>query len=295
VFRPATILLMICICAACSPITTTPTAPPRPIPMSTLEASAVPATLIPRPSLSPTPAKKAYEYKVIYQDGKFEIREALLGTDAIWKADFQMPQARIENTSASLNLGRDMACDKQLDGNTSCSQTLEFPLANGGADEYTLRLDDPKGGAGVLFKNKRLVWSGYTNGGPAFAILSSRKMGNEIVFDYSKSNWGSNQKPLWMTPSILLTKGNAVVLISDAFAPNILDGNLLYFRRKTKSAILVFNGKEVGASYSEVFNQLCCWGGPPIEIASNGQIIDFFAQKGRDWYHVQAGYFEAAK
>jgi len=201
-----------------------------------------------------------------------------------------MPQARIENAVESLGLGREMTCDQQLNANTPCSQTLELSTANGTTDKYILRLESLNGGNGVLFKNGKLIWAGMTNGASSFAILSSKRIGDEIVFDYSKSNWGSNVKPLWITDAILHTKGNAVALIPDAFAPNAIQGELIYFKIKNGKAILAFNGKEVGETYSEVFNQLCCWHGPPIQIASNGKIVDFFAQKGRDWYHVQAGY-----
>jgi hypothetical protein len=235
-----------------------------------------------------------FEYKTIYQDGSFSIREAFLGTDAIWKDGYQMPP-RIENTVQSLGLGRDMSCDRQLKSNTPCSQTLELPLANGGTDLYTFRLGELNGGTGVLFKNGRLLWSGATNGGPSFAIRSSKRIGDEIAFDYAKSNWGSKLKPFWMTDSILLTRGNAVVLFPEAFAPNSIRGKLIYFKVKGRAEILVYDGKEAGAKYDEVFNQLCCWHGPPIQIAANGEMIDFFAQKGRDWYHVQAGYLDTSQ
>ena len=201
-----------------------------------------------------------------------------------------MPEARIENTIQSLGLGREMICNKQPESNLPCTQTIEIPVGNGGTDKYILGLESVNGGKGSLIKNGRLIWSGYTNGGKAFAILSSIRIGDEIAFDYYKSNWGSNEKSLWMAGSILMTRGNAVALIPDAFGLNAIQGKLIYFRVKNRKEILVFNGKELGETYDEVFNQLCCWLGPPIEIASNGEMIDFFAQKGSDWYHVQAGY-----
>jgi hypothetical protein len=288
VFRHPALLLIFVLCAACSPAVTT-TATARPAHTPTLQPTAIPSTSTPTPTQSPTPDERTFDYKVIHQDGSFMIREAFLGTDAIWKDDYKMPP-RIENTVQSLGLGRDMACDQQSESNTPCSQTLELGLANGATDVYTFRLANLNGGTGVLFKNGRLLWSGLTNGGPSFAVLSSKRIGDEIAFEYAKSNWGSNQKPFWMTYSILLTRGSTVVLIPSGFAPNSIDGKLVYFKIKGRAQILVFDGREVGATYDEVFNQPCCWHGPPIQIAVNEKMIDFFAQKGRDWYHIQAGY-----
>ena len=58
---------------------------------------------------------------------------------------------------------------------------------------------------------------------------------------------------------------------------------------------LVFNGKEVGAKYDKVFNQHCCWDGPPVQVACNGEIVDFFAIRENGWYHVQAGNLASLK
>jgi hypothetical protein len=283
--------LAICLCAACSPFrSAAPTATTSTHPTASIEptASALP---IPTPSEAPTPDQRTFDYNVIYQDGDFVIREAFLGTDAIWKKDFRMPATRIETSPGSLGLGRDMTCDEGSGSSTPCSQTIALALANGGSDKYTFRLGSLQGGNGVLLKNGRLLWSGGTNGAGSFAVLSSRRIGDEIAFDYLKSNWKTNlQERLWVIDSVLFTKGNTVALIADAFAPNAIRGKLAYFAIKSRKVRLVFDGKPVGAEYSEVFNQLSGWGGPPIQIAANGDFIDFFAQKGRDWYHVQAGY-----
>ena len=201
-----------------------------------------------------------------------------------------MPQTRIANSLQGLGLGRDMSCDTRPGSKTPCSQMIEVALTNGGTDSYTFRLDNPGGGVGLLIKNGRLIWSGQTNGAGSPAVLSSKRIGDEIAFDYSKSNWGSGEQHLWVTDSILMTKGKAVVLIPNSFAPYPIHGQLIYFRIRTRKDILVFGGKEVGEEYDEVFDLPCCWAGPPLQIAANGEGIDFFAQKGRDWYHVQAGY-----
>lgn len=286
IFKASIIGLLL---TACGAATVNPATITRPVSSTATTEPATPAPSSPTSTTSPTPAKKTFSYKVIYQADGFTIREALLGANAIWKDDYQMP-ARIENTVKNLGVGREMACDQEPASNAPCSQTLELGLANGGTDQYTFRLANLNGGAGVLLKNNRLLWSGLTNGGASFAILSSKRIGDEIAFDYAKSNWGSNLKPFWVIDSILYTAGNTVVLIPDAFAPNAIRGKLAYFKVMRGSQILIFDGRQVGVKYDEVFNQLCCWHGPPIQIAADGEAIDFFAQKGRDWYHVQAGY-----
>ncbi|MGC1375486.1 MAG: hypothetical protein WA821_04650 [Anaerolineales bacterium] len=296
--RLLTILLAICLCVACSPAATppAPTATQRPEPTATLEPTALVPTPSPQPSPTPTPQKITLTYKVVYQQDGFTIREAFLGKSAIWQWDnFPMPPDRIKNTVQSLGLGRKMTCDKQSTSNTPCSQTLALPLANGGANEYTLRLANINGGSGLLMKNGKIIWTGITNGANSFAVISSKQIGDEIVLEYSKSNWGSTDQALWVTTSILLTKEKTVVLFPDAFAPNAVDGKLIYFRMISKKEILIFGGQPVGETYNAVFNLLCCWRGPLLEIASDGKIVDFFAQKDNGWYHVQAGYLAEEK
>lgn len=286
--RLLTPLLLLLFLTACGPVATSaPTAVATIESSATPEATPVPATVSPQPGRTPTATPIHLTYKTIYQRGEFSIRQAFLGVNAIWRwDDFPMPPTRIQNTAKDLGLGRQMTCDQKSTSNTPCSQTVTLPENN----EYTLRLADAKGGSGLLLKNGKLIWTGVTNGANSFAILSSKQLGSELVFDYSKSNWGSGEKDLWVAASILLTREKTVVLIPDAFAPNAVGGKLIYFKVKSEKEILVFDGNEVGDAYTYVFNLMCCWHGPSLEIASDGKIIDFFAQKADGWYHVQAGY-----
>ncbi len=95
--------------------------------------------------------------------------------------------------------------------------------------------------------------------------------------------------------SILLTHGNTVIDIartsgySTAFAPNEVQGKLACLARKDGKWFLVFDGREVGERYDEVFNRCCCWDGPDLRPACNGEVVDFFAVRENGWYHVQAG------
>lgn len=281
-------LFLILFLTACGPVSTpAPAATQRLESTATLQATTIPKTPTPQASSTPSPTPVNLIYKTIYQQNGFSIRQAFLGYNAIWHwDDFPMPPTRIQNTRESLGLGHQMTCDKNSTSNTPCTQTLTLP----GNNEYTLRLADVKGGSSLLMKNGKLLWTGITNGANSFAILSSKQLGNEIVFDYSKSNWGNKDQPLWITDSILLTQEKTVVLIPDAFAPNIVKEQLIYFKMKPKKDVLVFNGQEVGDSYNYIFNLTCCWHGPQLNIANDGKIVDFFAQKDDGWYHVQAGY-----
>ena len=289
--RLLTPLLLILFLTACGPVATpVPMATQPPESTATSEATTIPpiATPTPQPNHTIAPTPVTLTYKTIYQQDGFSIRQAFLGYNAIWRwDDFPMPPGRIQNTLKSLGLGRQMTCEKNsATSTTPCSQTLTLP----GNNQYTLRLANAKGGSGLLTKNGKLLWTGITNGADSYAILSSKQLGGELVFDYSKSNWGNKGEPLWVTTSILLTQEKTVMLIPEAFAPNIVNGKLIYFRIKTDKDTLVFDGNEVGDNYNYIFNLMCCWHGPQLDIASDGKIIDFFAQKDDGWYHVQAGY-----
>ncbi len=281
------LLLFLLLLTACGPLenpTPTPAATQPPVSTSTPRA----ATHTPQPTASPTATPVNLQYSVLYQqpDG-FSIRQAYLGPNAIWRwDDFPMPPTRIQNTRKSLGMGRQMTCEKNNSTSTPCAQTIQLA-----ENEYTLRLADVTGGSALLTKNNKLLWTGFTNGANNFAILSSKQLGDALVLEYAKSNWGNTEERLWVTTSILITREKDVLLLPDAFAPNIVNDQLIYFRVKTGKSVLVFSGKDVGDSYNYIFNLTwCCWHGPTLEIANDGKILDFFAQKDNGWYHVQAGY-----
>ena len=279
------LLLLLLLLTACGPVAT-PTPVATQPPVSTITPKA--ATPTPQPTHSPTATPVNLQYSVLYQqpDG-FSIRQAYLGPNVIWRwDDFPTPPTRIQNTLKSLGLGRQMICENNSASSTPCEQTIRLA-----ENEYTLRLADVKGGSALLTKNNKLLWTGVTNGANNFAILSSKQLGDALVLEYAKSNWGNTDERLWVTTSILITQEKNVRLIPEAFAPNIINDQLIYFRVKTGKDILVFDGKDVGDSYNYIFNLTwCCWHGPSLEIANDGKIVDFFAQKDDGWYHVQAGY-----
>lgn len=287
-FSRLTILLLLSLfltaCRIASGPTPTATAEPETAATLTATSTSIPAT--PSPT-TPSATPINLQYVTVYQKDGFSIRQAFLGPRAIWQwDDFPMPPTRIQNTLKNLELGHQMVCDKPGTSSTPCSQSVTLA----GNNEYTLRMANAKGGSALLTKNGKLLWTGVTNGADSFAILSSRALGGELVFDYAKSNWGSNEKRMWVTDLILLTSEKTVQLIPDAFGPNIVNSKLIYFKVKLEKDIIVFDGSEVGDTYDYIFNMECCWHGPPLNLAADGKIIDFFAQKDNGWYHVQAGY-----
>jgi hypothetical protein len=232
--------------------------------------------------------------QTIYADGNFVIREIFLGKVDTWSFEgVIMPGTRIENAEKDLGLGRDMACGLQLPGEYHCSQTIEIPLANGQTNVFTFISEYLTGnGRSAIVKNGITIWEGHMNGGTWFPIGSSHKFGDELIFNYIDSNWGEkNNTKLWLTKFIVRTSGNEAIVVQNAFAPNVINGNLIYFGEEEGKTSIVFNGKRVGNEYENILDQYCCWDVPRIQIACDGERIDFFAQRNGGWYHIQAGYF----
>ncbi len=264
------------------------------------------STSINNPPLTPSESTKSskvsdFEYQLIYRDEEIEIREAFLGDRENWDwADFVMPPARITETYTNLRSGSEMAhdCFEQLKTEEWCKQIIELESEYNQPVLYVLELESPIGGDIRLRSHGEIIWSGHINGGTGLGINSFTRTGNEIAFAYLDSNYDGENSNFWTKESIIITRGDTVVDIIDAtdydaaFAPNDIQGKLVYFAQKDGQEFLVFTDKEVGVTYDYVFNQYCCWDGPKIQIIGNGQIIDFFAVKNGGWYHVQAGSFD---
>lgn len=235
------------------------------------------------------------KYEVVYEEGGFEIREAFLGSTGDWTwIDFSMPQARIQHTVQ--DLGLDALCDSTLTEwqvTGWCTDTVTIKTTNELEYRFDLACDQMNGGHCQLRRDDKLIWEGELNGGTCRPIHSSRRIGDDIAIDYTHVVTSGQI----VVDSILLTRGNGVVDIAEAtgydaaFAPNEVLGKLVYFAREhlpDRKVLLIFDGQEVG-KFDAVFNQYCCWDGPPVQIYSNGEIVDFFAQKDGGWYHIQAG------
>jgi hypothetical protein len=262
--------------------------------------TAVSTSVSPTPILTSTETKtvkvEQLEYTIVYEEGDFRIQQALLGSLEDWSWDnFSMPKSRIQNTVQ--DLGFDGACSTTAELQMSgwCTDTVKLTTTDGQEHQLDLACDHMLGGHCLLKRDGELIWEGGMNGGTCLPIASSRKIGDDVLIDYTSVATPGRK----MVDSILLVKGNAVVDIvkttsyDAAFAPYEITGKLLYFARKhlpDGKTLLVFDGREID-EYDTVFNQCCCWDGPPIQIHGNGEIVDFFVQKENGWYHVQAGKF----
>jgi hypothetical protein len=226
-------------------------------------------------------------YKTIYQNGSFAIRESNLG-HIDWSV-FEMPPSRIDNTVVDFNprLQNNTGWCQNPGSLTDCSITIN--IENSSRQTVIFKLWCNSGFSArecKLFKNEGLIWNGKMNGGTGDPIDSIKKIGTGLAISYADSDWPSGPHTIQL---ILLTNEHGVTEIKRAFTPNELLGKLIYFLDKDGKVVLDFANQEVGSHYDRVFNQRCCWDGPPIQIYSNGQIIDFFAIKEDNWYHVQAG------
>ena len=248
-------------------------------------------------------------YKTVYNTPDFQIREAeVWPTKTIAWDKFSMPAARVEDPSLELGLGTIQSAEKldncyaQHSKTGWCTYVARMTTGSGLTKNYELVTNSiGMGGRYVLEKNNQPIWEGDLQAVTSDAILSTKQIGDEIAIEYLNTASDSNGKAI---ESILLTNGNIVVdLLATTpqydvvFAPNAIHGKLLYFAKKygqvqnnqvPATYFLVFDGKQI-ARYDSVFNQYCCWDGPPIQIHGNGRVVDFFANHDNSWYHVQAG------
>ena len=264
------------------------------------EPSATPIVVVTTsmPTVAPTEfevSENHFEYEIVYEESGFGIREAFLGSAEDWTwVDFSIPQARIQH--AVQDLGLDALCDgttAEWQATGWCTDTVGIETADEQEYQFDLACDHMVGGHCQLRRNGTLVWEGNLNGGTCRPIHSSRRIGDDIVIDYTNVVTPGQM----VVRSILLTRGNSAVDIVEttgydaAFAPSEVFGKLVYFASEylpDRKVLLVFDGRVVG-EFDAVFNQYCCWDGPPVQIYSNGEIVDFFAQKDGGWYHIQAG------
>jgi len=253
----------------------------------------------PTPTVAPTEfetlEKDPFEYEIVYEEDGFGIREAFLGSAEDWTwVDFSIPQARIQHTVQ--DLGLDALCDgttAEWQATGWCTDTVGIKTASEQECQFDFACDHMMGGYCQLRRNSALVWEGNLNGGTCRPIHSSRRIADEIAIDYTNVVTPGQM----VVHSILLTSGSSVVDIAETtgydatFAPSEVLGKLVYFASEylpDRRVLLIFDGQEVG-EFDVVFNQYCCWDGPPVQIYSNGEIVDFFAQENGGWYHVQAG------
>lgn len=237
---------------------------------------------------------KKEDYRIVYKDENIIIKEMFLGLRSSWDWDeFVMPEARIPTIYEYIPFEYTMfnRCYEQYQNEKQCSFVFEAPTTDGDVNEFEITFDKVMGGNSELRKNNNLIWEGHMNGGTGPTIRSIQVMNGEIVIDYIDVD--QNLPVLGILDTILLTQGDSAIdFVKDeeytaAFAPNEFQDGLTFFGKKYRELFLVHNGRGIELEYDDVFNQYCCWDGPPIQISCNGEIIDFFAWRDDSWYHVQ--------
>lgn len=247
------------------------------------------------------------DYTVVYQEGPFIVREAFLGSRDAWDwSSFSMPEARIADALPNLGFGDFDSCYEQLRTADWCTTMLALARVDGGEDYFQFMMDGLQVGNALLRKNGKTLWTGHVDGGLWRAIPSSRQVGDEIAVEYQDAVFDQEGRLVRWVESVLLTQGNTALDIVQAtghdraFAPCGIDGELVYVavihgpEQGRADHFLVFQDRKVAGPYDNVFNQYCCWDGPPIQVHCDGKMVDFFVEKDGGWYHVQAGHLPDA-
>lgn len=253
---------------------------------------------------SETPRLSGEEYEITYQKENFQVRERLLGQDDNWEWEsFIMPELRIHDPLPDLGLDslypneKYEKCLAQIKETGWCREIVQFTTAEGEVVSFSLDKNHlPMMGDYKLEKNNQILWESELVGATSGPILSTKRIGDEVAIEYIDI---PDPKSGNFIHSILITSQNTVIDLKNTtgydavFAPNEVDKRLIFFAKEYTPEVksLLIYDDSVVAEYDSVFNQKCCWDGPPVQILGNGKIIDFFARKNGVWYHVQAGYF----
>lgn len=138
----------------------------------------------------------------------------------------------------------------------------------------------------TLTKNDELIWEREITPGPCNGVTGFKIVGDEIAIDYI--NIGPE------TNSVVLSKDQTLLDVLDsnsydsAFAPFSIADKPLYIAEQNDKQFLVYDSKEIGPKYDEIYYACCC-SGLVDSVRGDGNIIDFFARKEDDWYYVKAG------
>ena len=211
-----------------------------------------------------------------------------------------MPKTRIHDEITDLGLGTQYGeCFHQsLRATEWCTDTVKIS-ADGVVNRFNLVSNSiGMGGHYLLKKNGNLIWEGDWRAMTCGPVLSAKRIGDGIAFDYIDAIPERFMDSILFVSDDRVTDVVATMDYDAAYAPCEVQGKLAYFAKiysPEAKTFLIIDGREVGKRYDSVFNQCCCWDGPPIRVACNGQIVDFFAVKEGEWYHVQAGDLDSLK
>jgi len=222
-----------------------------------------------------------FKYEVILTDDQFIIHEAKIGE---WE------NVNTVNKRIELSEHNNLDCTWQEEETNGAINKATCSLDVKTKDEIA-RFDiigpNQTNGPYTILKNSREIFTADFQHGPCSVINSVKIVGNELAIDYIDTKEPG-------TNSILITEGDQVLDVVEsndydsAFAPDQILGEFIYIAEKGNKFFVVFQDTKIGKEYDEIY-YVCCCDGIKYSVLSNGKYLDFFARKGNDWYHVQAG------
>lgn len=239
-----------------------------------------------------------FDYEIVYKDHNFIVQQAFIGSKASFREiDIPIPKSRIETSSKESK--EKTIENEQVEYPLPDEQGYKFgqiwyiPTSDNSYNVFSFNCEylDCNGNV-LLKKNFKEVWRGHMNGGVGFPIHYVTGLNGEIIFEYSDSNYWSNDTEQWKKNYVVYTSENQITFIESAYFPRLIDNQLIYFKEVDGLFYLYFNNVPIknGYGYKYIINQTCCGGSTLHNIRNNGKMIDFFARIGNDWYHVQAGF-----
>ncbi len=255
-------------------------------------------TSIPIYVSTPTATLQPYEidiqldYTIVYESDDFVVREGNIN-DAEVLADVYHPTGRIKTSVQTFRYYNFLP--------SIGDESFSKPILDNNGTLFEFEGDFGYMGGNIeLIKNNRVVWNGNLQHPIYYPIGAIRFFDDEIAFDYIDVLLDSdNPLPGKVTRSIIYTQGNTAVDVIEAlgykmaFAPFNIKDKLIYIAiLNTDEHIIVFDNQEIALGYTFVQN---IYSGDAVRfnVYGNGEIIDFYATKGKSWYHVQAGIPEA--
>lgn len=238
-----------------------------------------------------------FDYEIVYKDHNFVVQQAFLGSkDSFREIDIPIPKRRIETPVAENKEG---IINNQVMYYPPDNEEYKFgriiyvPTSDNSYNVFSFDCEYLDCNGNVLLKrNFKEIWRGHMNGGVGYPIHYVMDLDGEIIFEYTDSNYWSNDSVQWKKNYVVYTSESHTTFIESAFFPRLINNHLIYFKEVNGLYYLYFNDMPIknGYGYQYIINQTCCGGSTLHNIRNNGKMIDFFARIDNDWYHVQAGF-----
>jgi hypothetical protein len=226
---------------------------------------------------------------IVYQDKDFSISESRIGdTESIQWTKLPIPDNRIQNSIPSLDVeGDQLPLPQPKASDFPFSLTVKVPTNDNSVNIFELKSQYLMGnGKALLEKNGKIIWEGFMDGGTGLPVQSFLNFNGEMIFGYTDySNTAQNQA----TEYVAYSTGDKTIVIPSAFAPSVIMGEAIYFQRVDNQVFVVRNGERAGKPYDSIL-QACCGLETKYGILQNEKIVDFFAVRNKNWYHVQVGF-----